>query len=247
MRTLICADIHANLEALDAVLGLARRQGIGKLIVLGDLVGYGASPCEVLQRLQAWEGELVLLRGNHDKVIAGLEDASGFNDVARASVAWTRLQLDDEQLEFLRDLPVGPIELKGLGTMCHGAPFDEDTYLFTADDARLAFVASESSPIFFGHTHHACLFMERGERVGAYVVQGDSGQVELEPGTRYLINPGSVGQPRDGDPRAACIVFDPDQQAVDWQRVEYSLADAQRRIHDAGLPGVLADRLAVGG
>lgn len=247
MRALICADIHANLEALEAVLELARREEVDRLVVLGDLVGYGGAPGEVVERLRNWNGPLTLLRGNHDKVVAGLADATEFNELARASAEWTRARLDEAQLAFVRDLPVGPIGLDGCGTLCHGTPFDEDVYIFSPIEAKQAFEATDDTLTFFGHTHLACFFLERGERVGAYMVRGEDGQLELEPETRYLVNPGSVGQPRDGDPRAACILFDTERRLLRWQRLEYPVDRAQQRILDAGLPPPLAERLAVGG
>lgn len=247
MRALICADIHANLEALEAVLELARQEGVDRLVVLGDLVGYGGGPAEVVERLRAWDGPLTLLRGNHDKVVAGLADATEFNELARASAAWTREQLDEAQLGFVRDLPVGPITFDDYATLCHGSPFDEDVYIFSPIEAKQAFDATPDTLVFFGHTHLACFFLERGGRVGAYMVRGDDGQLELEEETRYLVNPGSVGQPRDGDPRAACILFDSERRLLSWQRLEYPIDRAQRRILDAGLPAPLAERLAVGG
>lgn len=247
MRALICADIHANLEALEAVLALARQKDVDHLVVLGDLVGYGGAPAEVVERLRAWDGPSTLLRGNHDKVVAGLADDAEFNELARASAAWTRAQLDETQLEFVRDLPVGPLAFGDCGTLCHGTPFDEDVYIFSPLEARQAFDSTLDSLTFFGHTHLACFFLERGERVGAYMVRGDDGELELEPEARYLVNPGSVGQPRDGDPRAACILFDTERRLLRWQRLEYAVDRAQQRILDAGLPPPLAERLAVGG
>ncbi|MGH9381084.1 MAG: metallophosphoesterase family protein [Thermoanaerobaculia bacterium] len=247
MRALICADIHANLEALEAVLELARQEAVDHLVVLGDLVGYGGAPGEVLARLQAWDGPLTLLRGNHDKVVAGLADATDFNELARASAEWTRAQLDDAQLAFVRELPMGPLALDACGMLCHGTPFDEDVYLFSPTEAKQAFDATEASLTFFGHTHLACFFLERRGRVGAYLVRGEDSRLDLEEETRYLVNPGSVGQPRDGDPRAACILFDSARGHLTWQRLEYPVERAQRRILDAGLPAPLAERLAVGG
>lgn len=247
MRAVIISDIHANLEALEAVLAAIEGETFDRLLILGDLVGYGAAPVEVMERLSAWPGPMDWIRGNHDKAVAGIDRAEDFNLLAQVSLRWTRQQLSEDQLDTLRALPQGPVSLDGVGVLCHGAPFDEDTYVFSPLEAAMSFEFTPAPLIFFGHTHVACMFVETEDDVLGYGLEGDEGELEIDPSRRYLINPGSVGQPRDGDPRAAYIVFDGERKSVAWHRVEYDVPGAQRRILEAGLPKMLADRLAVGG
>lgn len=246
MRALILSDIHANIDALDAVLEAVDGESFDRLLFLGDLVGYGAAPVEVIERLMAWEGPMDWIRGNHDKAVAGIDPAEDFNLLAQASLRWTRDQLDRSQIEVLRDLPEGPIEIDGVGTICHGSPYDEDAYLFSGFEARMAFEDSQALLTFFGHTHIACMFVEEEGEVMGYGLQGSEGELQLDASMRYLINPGSVGQPRDGDPRAAFVIFDGDAGTVVWHRVEYDIQRARERILENSLPRMLADRLAVG-
>jgi diadenosine tetraphosphatase ApaH/serine/threonine PP2A family protein phosphatase len=247
MRAVIISDIHANLEALDAVFSALESESFDRLLVLGDLVGYGGAPSEVMERLAAWPGPMDWIRGNHDKAVAGIDPAEDFNLLAQVSLRWTRQQLPESQLEVLRELPQGPIDIEGVGLLCPGWPYDEDTYLFSPLEAAMGFDFTPAPLVFFGHTHIACMFVQTADDVLGYGLEGAEGELELEESTRYMINPGSVGQPRDGDPRAAFLVFDGERRTVAWRRVEYDVAAAQRRIADAGLPQMLADRLAVGG
>jgi diadenosine tetraphosphatase ApaH/serine/threonine PP2A family protein phosphatase len=149
-------------------------------------------------------------------------------------------------LRFVRELPQGPLAVEEGLAICHGSPLDEDEYLFSAFDAHEVFSAHPARVTFFGHTHIPSLFASRGHDIQVAVLRGDNGHLALEPGKRYLLNPGSIGQPRDRDPRAAYMTYDSAKDVVRWHRVSYPVDRAQQRIVKAGLPKVLADRLALG-
>lgn len=248
MRVLVISDLHANLQATEAVLEDARAAGWDMALVLGDLVGYGADPEAVIDSVRALPNATVI-RGNHDKVVAGIDDAADFNIVARHAALWTAERLDAERAAYLHELPRGPVMVEGLGlgaAICHGAPFDEDYYIFDADDAAHALDSSEADVIFCGHTHVQIAFRQmRGGRQ-RLVTPLETERIELQPEMKTLINPGSVGQPRDGDSRAAYAMFDTNSGTVDLRRVPYDIAEAQRRIREAGLHPTLAERLAFG-
>ncbi len=245
MRTLILSDIHANYEALEAVLGKVRRKRFDVVLMLGDVVGYGASPNQVVDVLRRMRRTMYSIRGNHDKVATGIDDGATFNDVALTAARWTRERLTATNLRWVRDLPQGPLAITDDLAICHGSPLDEDAYVFSDFDAEQIFAAHPAPLTFFGHTHITSLFVAtpRGVRVSPL---RDSGRLELVPGYRYLLNPGSIGQPRDRDPRASFMTYDSERALVRWYRVPYPISDAQARIRRAGLPDVLAERLSVG-
>jgi diadenosine tetraphosphatase ApaH/serine/threonine PP2A family protein phosphatase len=245
MRYLILSDIHANLDALEAVLAAA--DGTWEsVLVLGDLVGYGGEPNGVIDRVRALN-PLAIIRGNHDKAACGLEDASNFNQIARYAAVWTGEALTPENREYLRSLPPGPVMIDDHVEICHGSPFDEDHYIFDADDALRALEAGERQLTLFGHTHLPVVFQKQGDNFGGFVPEGeDDTTIVLRAGIRYVVNPGSVGQPRDGDPRAAYASYDSEALALVLKRIPYAVDAAQRRILVAGLPPSLANRLAVG-
>lgn len=242
MRYLVVSDIHANLQALEAVLAAAGDWD--SLLVLGDLVGYGADPNAVVDRIREL-APLAIIRGNHDKASCGLDDGSSFNHVARLAAAWTEAQLTPANRDYLRELPPGPAIVDDRLELCHGAPFDEDHYIFDMFDAERAFGSVTRPLCVFGHTHLPVCFTHRGETLTADVPNGVSRAVELAAGTRYLLNPGSVGQPRDGDSRAAFAIYEAPERFL-FRRVVYDVAGAQARIAEAGLPHTLATRLALG-
>lgn len=248
MRVLLISDLHANLQATEAVLADAARDGWDMALVLGDLVGYGADPEAVLDAVRALPNATVI-RGNHDKVAAGIDDASDFNFVARQAAEWTAARLAGERAAYLRALPRGPLAIEHLGAravICHGAPFDEDYYIFDADDAGRALDASPAAVVFCGHTHVQMAFREMSAGHRRMVTALDAEAIDIGSTLRTLINPGSVGQPRDGDPRAAYATLDTAEGIVRLHRVAYDIAEAQRRIRDAGLHPNLAERLSVG-
>ena len=246
MRYLILSDIHANLDALEAVLAAAPAGVWDRVVVLGDLVGYGAEPNAVIDRVRALD-PIAVIRGNHDKAACALDDASNFNQVARTAAAWTFETLTPENRRYLFELPAGPVPIDDRVEICHGAPFDEDHYIFDADDAVLAMDALTRPVCLFGHTHLPVIFKLDRDGFDGFVPPGDvTTRVPFAKDVRYLVNPGSVGQPRDGDPRAAYAVYESDGPALVLHRVEYPVEEAQRRIRSAGLPLSLANRLAIG-
>ncbi len=243
MRALILSDLHANLEAVRAVLEDARPRGWDQVWVLGDLVGYGADPEAVVGEVRAL-APAVRVRGNHDKVACGLESPAGFNPTARLAVEWTRQALRPDSLAYLRDLPQGPVVAAPGVWAAHGSPRDEDEYLLDVESAQEQFAQGEFSLCFIGHSHIACLFSWRGGRVDRQAPPPEG--LRLWPGERHLFNPGSVGQPRDRDPRAGYAVLDTERGQVEAYRVEYDIGGAAGKIIAAGLPPLLARRLRSG-
>lgn len=246
MRYLILSDMHANWDAFAAVLRQARRKRFDAALVLGDLVGYGAAPNQVIEGVRRLAPRVHMVRGNHDKVVSGIDRGTNFNQTALVAAQWTTQRLTSANLRYVRDLPEGPMEVEDGIAICHGSPLDEDTYVFSDLDALEIFSGYPAAITFFGHTHIPSLFSLRGRQLGVAALRGDGGRIQLAPDGRYLINPGSIGQPRDRDSRASYMIFDSNKWVVRWYRLPYPIASAQRRIHRAGLPGSLADRLAVG-
>lgn len=247
MRYLILSDIHANLTALDTVLDAAKGRW-EKAVCLGDLVGYGPDPNEVIDRIRAISSATI--RGNHDKAIAGIVDADEFNPVARNAVLWTRAQLRPENREYLENLPKGPLTVNGF-SIVHGAVYDEDEYVLSPALALDALLNAPTPVTFFGHTHLQGGFFLRGEEEVVLLHFRPSGgnhfsTFTIEPGTPYLFNPGSIGQPRDGDPRAGFAIADIEKQTVEFWRVPYNIEDVQARMSRAGLPEPLILRLSFG-
>src|SRR5438128_1077172 len=206
MRYLVLTDIHANLEALDACLADANARSYDQTLVLGDLVGYGADPNAVIDRVQALQ-PAAIVRGNHDKVACGLEQADGFNAVAKSAARWTLDVLTPEYRQWLAALPEGPIDVDDTVQICHGSPFDEDAYIFDELDAVRALKVATRPLCLFGHTHYPMTFELSAETFdSAGASAAEEAKVQMRDGCKYLINPGSVGQPRDGDPRAAYAI-----------------------------------------
>jgi len=250
VRILVLSDIHGNLDALEACLGAAGPYDT--VVNLGDIVGYGASPNEVIERSRSLGKCFV--RGNHDRATCGLMDLKDFNPIAGLAALWTRDQLTPENLEWLRSLPQGPVQIPEVPEVqfVHGSPIDEDEYLVTLHDALEPLSALPLPVTFFGHTHLQGAFSFKTAAADAYrppyktIGQNESTKFALERDVRYLVNPGSVGQPRDGDWRAAFAIFDTDTWIVTFQRAPYNLKSAQDRIFAANLPPRLATRLAAG-
>ncbi|HET7205627.1 MAG TPA: metallophosphoesterase family protein [Terriglobales bacterium] len=250
MRILVLSDIHSNLQALEACLAHAPAHDV--VVNLGDIVGYGANPNEVIERARGLGTYFV--RGNHDKAAAGLMDLNDFNPIAGMAALWTREHLTPANLQWLTQLPQGPIQVKEFAQaqFVHGSPIDEDEYLVTPEDALESLLASERPLTFFGHSHLQCAFTTDRQHDGplrpAYktVGQAESAEWQLKKDMHYLINPGSVGQPRDGDWRAGFALFDSDTYTLNYYRVPYDLKAAQQRIMAAKLPPRLATRLATG-
>ncbi len=239
MRYLIVSDIHANLEALEAVLAAAAGQ-YDRVVCCGDLVGYGADPNAVVEWARANVAGVV--RGNHDRAAVGMEDLEWFNPVARAAAMWTHRRLTPENAAYVRELPQGPRAVESF-RLVHGSPLDEDEYVLDAVEASQVFAYSPSTLDFFGHTHVQGGFVWRKGRIEPL---GGSELLEFDPDGAYLVNPGSVGQPRDGDPRAAFVLYDPAGGFLSYRRVPYDVKKAQEKIVRAGLPPLLGERLAMG-
>jgi diadenosine tetraphosphatase ApaH/serine/threonine PP2A family protein phosphatase len=255
VRYLVLSDLHANLQAFDAVLADAARHAYDEVLVLGDLVGYGADPGPVIDRTLELR-PAALIRGNHDRVCAGLESSLAFNDIARQSIEWTAATLTPAQLHTLAELPKGP-QLVRSGPeapsargepesleICHGAPFDEDYYVFDTNGAWRAMEAASARICLFGHTHLPGVFVAAPDE--DLEVGSTDDALQLPARGRALINVGSVGQPRDGDPRAAYGILDTTRNTISLQRVAYDVAGAQARIRAEGLPEWLATRLERG-
>jgi diadenosine tetraphosphatase ApaH/serine/threonine PP2A family protein phosphatase len=244
MRYLVLSDVHANLEALEAVLDAATGEW-EQALVLGDLVGYGADPNAVIDRVRALP-VAAMVRGNHDKVAAGLAPVDSFNHVARQAIEWTAGALTRENLQWLAALPQGPVPIDAMTEICHGAPWDEDAYLFDERDVERERPSLARALCLFGHTHVPSIFRVEPAVEAMLPVRGERCQVPIEPGGRYLVNCGAVGQPRDSDPRAAFGLLDGASRLLTIVRTPYDLGTAQKKILDAGLPPVLAQRLALG-
>lgn len=240
---LILSDIHANLHALRGVLRYAKRRAITRFVILGDLVGYGAQPNQVLDRLLELKPR-ILVRGNHDRACAWEEEDASFSLPARMAAAWTRERLTREHLRFLQELPEGPLWVGEDYQVAHGSPLDEDAYLLHPREALHAFDSFSAQLCFFGHTHLPGGF-ELNEAQGSLRwVDLQAGQwFQLKDGCRYLLNPGSVGQPRDRDVRLSFASYDPAKRRVRLHRMEYDHAGAARSIRAAGLHPNLAERL----
>ncbi len=246
MRYLVISDIHANIEAYDTVMAEAGTIGYDKVLLLGDLVGYGADPNLICERIRALKPD-GLIRGNHDKVGSGVESAEGFNAVARNAIRWTFETLTADNRAWLAALPSGPMIIDEVIEICHGTPFDEDAYVFDDLDALRAMHAARRPLCLFGHTHvQVAHFLSRDQYGLASAADQRPLVIPLEDAARYLVNPGSVGQPRDSDPRAGFGIVDTKAREVTLYRVEYPIAMAQARILEEGLPDILAQRLSLG-
>lgn len=250
MRVLLLSDIHANLEAFEAVLAAA--PAYDAVWNLGDVVGYGANPNEVIE--EARRRGSVFVRGNHDRACCGTGNVEDFNPIAQRAALWTECVLTSDHREWLRQLLPGPICPDGPDVSCvHGSPIDEDEYIVTVRDAWPALQQAGARRItFFGHTHVQGGFATNDDdwfRLTPNYSTRDEAEtyeLELRDDARYLLNPGSVGQPRDGDWRAAFAIYDDEAKRVTWYRVPYDVREAQERILRAGLPDRLASRLREG-
>jgi predicted phosphodiesterase len=246
MRYLIISDIHSNATALETVLAAAKDKW-DRAVCLGDLVGYGPDPNEVIDRVRSLGA--VTIRGNHDKAVVGIENGEDFNPIARAAVMWTRQQLRPENREFLQNLAKGPQTVDGFA-IAHGSVYDEDEYVYAPAIALDALANAPSQVTFFGHTHLQGGFTLRGEELLVLNttpgVGRESSSVTIERDAKYLFNPGSVGQPRDGNPRAGFAIADLESQTVEFWRIPYDVELVQSRMTQAGLPEPLILRLSFG-
>lgn len=257
VKYLVISDIHANLEALEATLEAA--DTYDRVLVLGDMVGYGADPNRVIDRVRALP-TAAIIRGNHDKVSTGIDGIDGFNPIARRAVEWTAAALTAENRAWLIALPQGPVLVDDLTEICHGTPYDEDQYVFDQLDALRAIRSARRPLCLYGHTHVPAVYSLKERQApggqsrlhqdgildGGAPVHDSPFRIALADHSRYLVNCGAVGQPRDGDPRAAHGLLDTTERTVTIMRTPYDVAAAMAKIVAAGLPDVLARRLAAG-
>jgi predicted phosphodiesterase len=239
MRYGVISDIHANLEALNATLEEIDKLAVDKVICLGDIVGYGANPNECVEIIRERKIESII--GNHDTVACGLKEPDDFNQAARQAALWTRDTLTEENREFLRGLS----HTRGFGDfiVVHGAISNPDLYLLSPYDAIPEFKLMNKERIcFFGHTHVRLYFVLKDKSLSCMYDY----EIKIDPKAKYLINPGSIGQPRDRDPRSSFLVYDDQRADVQFVRLEYDVSTAQEKIIKAGLDRRLADRLSVG-
>jgi predicted phosphodiesterase len=238
----IIADIHGNLEALVAVLeGInSNKEKIEKIICLGDIVGYGADPAECIRITE--EISDVILAGNHDFAVCGQTKIEDFNSYAKEAVLWSKNALNEQEIDFLKGLPLTHRD-KNID-FAHSSLHRPESwrYLSRTPDTYIDFQIMETQVLFVGHTHTPVIF----ENTGTEVKRLTSYEISLSPDKKYIINPGSIGQPRDRDPKASFATFDLEKKLVKIIRVEYDIKETQRKILNAGLPEVLADRLSDG-
>jgi predicted phosphodiesterase len=239
MKFAIIADIHSNLEALQVVLADIKEQKCTHYACVGDVVGYGANPKECLDIIRSMG--MPCVKGNHDEYCSTDEELDGFNPHAAEAVNWTRQQLTAEDRQWLRDLKY--FRLVTSFSMVH-ATLDGPQrwgYVFDKLAAAASFTYQNTAVCFFGHTHVPVAFIR-----DTVVKGGTYSKFKVEPGRKYFINVGSVGQPRDNNPKAAYVTYDVDEGTIELRRLDYDIPAAQKKILDAGLPPRLAERLAFG-
>ena len=236
----VLGDIHANLDALNVVLDDCRSQGVTDYLCTGDVVGYNACPHECMDIIRSIGCPVVV--GNHDFYVSSRQNLDDFNPAAAAVVQWTRIQLADEEVSWLRSLPFTHTQM-GV-TLVHSTMDNPENFGYVFDNlqAEANFLNQKTPVCFHGHTH--CPMIYEKSMNGVFRI--DAQDFKLPIGRKYFINVGSVGQPRDGDPRATYVIYDPKERTVRFRRLEYDIEAAQERIRLAGLPERLAARLAVG-
>jgi predicted phosphodiesterase len=247
MRFFVLSDIHSNIEALEACIQRAELAGYDAVYCCGDIVGYGPNPIEAIDAIRKLNA--VTIRGNHDRVAAGNDDASEFNPHARRAIFWTRSVLTDPYRNYLASLPVGPLAIDDAAQMVHGAITHEDDYIFTSSDAAQNLRLADKRMTFFGHSHFPAVFANdiNGNPVNPPTYEFDEfTAVRCDSHQRFLINPGSVGQPRDGDSRASFLIWDQERGRLEFYRVEYPVEVTQAKMWEVRLPPYLIDRLSQG-
>lgn len=244
MRYAIISDIHSNLEALSTCLSFIPKLRIDKIICLGDIVGYNASPNECTQVISKLSS-LEIIRGNHDRAVA-FKDYHDFSRNASEAVRWTIMNLKNENEEYLKALDQGPKIIDNTFAICHGSTEDEDKYVVSAYTSRYDFEWLNDNNInllFFGHTHQQVSYSIDEEN---NITELINAELIMGKDKKYMVNPGSIGQPRDNNPRASFAVYDSDEKQINIIRFEYKYHLTQEKILEAGLPRFLADRLELG-
>jgi len=241
MKFAILSDIHANLEALQNVLRDIEQQGVEKIHFLGDVVGYGCNPNKCIKMVN--EHCEIKLLGNHDYAAMGLESTSSFNQIAQTSMEWTIAKLKKKSLEILADF-----ELQGTYldyNLVHASPGhpEEWNYILNREQAIAEFENFNESVCFMGHSHLPVIFIQDND---GNITQSNRKNLKLKDGSKYIVNVGSVGQPRDNDPRSCYVVVDHDSREVEYRRVEYDIEKVQEKMRKAMLPSFLIERIAVG-
>jgi diadenosine tetraphosphatase ApaH/serine/threonine PP2A family protein phosphatase len=241
VKTGVVSDVHSNIEALQAVLARLRDIGVEQVLCCGDIVGYGPDPRACIAAVRELVGPVVA--GNHDWGVLGRTPATSFNFTARAAIRWTATEARGEDRAYLASLPLTLSHPPFF--LVHCAPSDPEGwgYVLSPTEAEAELAACDEPVCLLGHSHQP-LVVEKEPGEPARILVGE--RFTIRPGARYLINAGSVGQPRDGDPRASCLVVDSETDEAGFERVEYDIPAVQRKIVSAGLPSFLAERLATG-
>lgn len=239
MKTAVISDIHSNLEALEAVRKVIKRENITRVFCLGDILGYNANPVECLKIVR--ELNPVCVAGNHDFAAVGLTNTDYFNPYAKVAAIWSGKQLNEEQTRFIKSLQL--VHREGEVTLVHASLHDPELwgYILTQADANASFEYQETPLCFIGHSHFPCIYFEEGVPLVC-----PEGVIQLNKEIKTVVNVGSVGQPRDGNPKASFVIYDPENYTVDFQRVAYDIETTQKKVLDAGLPSFLAERLSMG-
>ncbi len=242
MRCAILADVHGNLEALEAVLADIDNRRIDKLFFVGDIVGYGADPQSCIELLANIAN--ICVAGNHDRAAVGLTDISYFNPAAKQAVLWTKSQLNEPHKEYLRGLNLTVVSIDNI-RLVHGSPYEPQNwhYIFSENEAALNFNYFNEQICFIGHSHRPAIFIQNTDKKCS---KHTDNRIKLQAGCKYIINVGSVGQPRDNNPKSCYGIYDDLNKEVELIRTAYDINKAQQKIIDAGLPEFLARRLKIG-
>jgi len=250
MKIIIFSDVHGNIDALETFLGIATGLEHERMYNLGDTVGYGAAPNECVEAVRS--RNIKSVAGNHDDVVLGRYEPVRFNPDARRAVLWSRNELREENIDYLRNLGdyVWMDSALGKSLLVHGSPVDKDEYVISKWNAEQAFAAMIERDIavaFVGHTHRPCLWIQELDGTAVFRPQNKiEGEITLDPTLKVIVNVGSVGQPRDGNAQGCFVLWDDEIHSIRFVRFDYPVKAAQKRIRDAGLPRFLADRLEAG-
>lgn len=250
MKFVFFSDVHANLEALESFLEQTDRLQYDRIFNLGDIIGYGADPNECVEMIQ--QRSIPSVVGNHDDVVLDRYEPESFNPDARRAALWCRKTMREENMDFLRALKdfIWVDSALGKVLIVHGSPVDKDEYVMSRWHAERAFVDMMKRDIalaFVAHTHQPCCWLQKADGTADHRPQpADDEPIQLNPSLKAIVNVGSVGQPRDGDPRGCYVLWDDERHTIRFRRFTYPISKAQKKIRDAGLPAFLADRLAGG-